>query len=992
MRGYPGYAREHLKSNDYYEKGHEVAGTWVGEACQEFGVQAGTTVADEEFDALASNQHPVTGKQLTARMHKDGKERRAFYDFTLSAPKSFSVVAVTGGKSNIRAWHRAAVEKTVREMERTTGYHTRSGGKDAVVNTGKFCAAVYSHDASRSLDPQLHDHLVIFNATPGQNGKTYAIESREYFDKVRYFTAVYRNELAVQATRAGMDIEWVAGKSGELVPEIRNMGDISDHFSSRGKDAEWLRLQYEDTIGQKINQKMAKVLSMAGRGIDREAFSQALTKLDLRGAAPETRFDQFVKLVRAHSDGGLSETTTAKVIADQRASLSPEQLEHLDRIAKLSGTIPEVKVASITKSLDYAIEHHFERVSVLNDHELLQTAIEQSKGEVVDLEALKKELSRREGKAVGDGQIVRVGNKIASSKLLQEEIALADWVATGKGVCGPLGSKEFVPSPAMNPEQRSATQALLASNDNVLALQGRAGAGKTFTCAEIVRGTLENGGNVMMVAPSDGAREVLNKDGADILKRGDARTAMPFQEASTVQMLLKNKHLQEGLNKKTLLLVDESSFLDTRMMGELRQLQKKTGCRILLVGDARQINSVGAGDPFRDLLRDGIIQSQTLSEIQRQKVEHLKQAAKAFSRGETAAGLQLLDDNGHIIETTGIQRYEAMAEDYLKFRDQGVTALCINLTHRENEEVARAIRGRLKATNELGQEQDFLSIRSLGWSQAQKKDLSRYQPGQALRVTTGKRKGQQYEVVRVDKSDLVVRDAHGRELTVKRRELGAMDPVEKKVIPLAPGDVVMARAGETIRGGKVINGELITVKEIRDGQIIGVSGVHKLAALEKLPTKTVSNNVIYGYASTAEKSQGVTVEATIFGLDRDSINHVNQKKTYVPLTRETKFARMHVESKAVLFEQNARGIALIDTRTGERVSARSLVMKPTSPVPDRIARIGEALSRLSIKVRETGSKLVRKVQKARDHRVAINILEKRKRQVQKNQQKREKQL
>ena len=102
-------------------------------------------------------------------------------------------------------------------MEQWTAYRTNRGGNIEMHSSGNFCAARYAHDANRNLEPQLHDHLVIFNMTRGSGGKSYAIESKAFFDRVNYFTAIYRDELAAQAQRAGVEIVW--GQHGE--PQIK---------------------------------------------------------------------------------------------------------------------------------------------------------------------------------------------------------------------------------------------------------------------------------------------------------------------------------------------------------------------------------------------------------------------------------------------------------------------------------------------------------------------------------------------------------------------------------------------------------------------------------------------------------------------------------------------------------------------------------------------------------------------------------------------------
>ncbi|MCI0540276.1 MAG: relaxase domain-containing protein, partial [Verrucomicrobiales bacterium] len=94
------YFEEHLRVGDYYMKGQRVSGQWFGKGCEDLGL-AGETQA-EDFLRLCDNLHPKTGDRLTQRLKTtrmeagdDGRQhevanRRVFYDFTLSPPKSVS--------------------------------------------------------------------------------------------------------------------------------------------------------------------------------------------------------------------------------------------------------------------------------------------------------------------------------------------------------------------------------------------------------------------------------------------------------------------------------------------------------------------------------------------------------------------------------------------------------------------------------------------------------------------------------------------------------------------------------------------------------------------------------------------------------------------------------------------------------------------------------------------------------------------------------------
>ena len=87
------------------------------------------------FLRLCENQHPATGETLTQRLNtvrtENGKEavnRRVFYDFTFSPPKSVSVAALAGADERIIEAHTNAVRSALREFEAFATTRVRVGG------------------------------------------------------------------------------------------------------------------------------------------------------------------------------------------------------------------------------------------------------------------------------------------------------------------------------------------------------------------------------------------------------------------------------------------------------------------------------------------------------------------------------------------------------------------------------------------------------------------------------------------------------------------------------------------------------------------------------------------------------------------------------------------------------------------------------------------------------------------------------------------------
>jgi len=123
------YFKEHLAVGDYYTEGESVAGQWIGKGASMLGLKG--NVNQDGFLGLCENLHPATGELLTQRrktvrrdVDSEGNEqevanRRIFYDFTVSPPKSVSVMAFIGGDERIIDAHDRAVDSAVRGCEKS---------------------------------------------------------------------------------------------------------------------------------------------------------------------------------------------------------------------------------------------------------------------------------------------------------------------------------------------------------------------------------------------------------------------------------------------------------------------------------------------------------------------------------------------------------------------------------------------------------------------------------------------------------------------------------------------------------------------------------------------------------------------------------------------------------------------------------------------------------------------------------------------------------
>jgi conjugative relaxase-like TrwC/TraI family protein len=941
------YQARHLCCNDYYEKGKQVEGHHFGKFCSAVGVEIGGVVEAEVFASLSKDKHPLTGEQISAKHNTTRTEvvedeagnpvidpetgepktvevdnRKELCDVVVSAPKSFSGQGVVGGDERIWEWHRSAVAKVQGQIELDAGRQAHNG-RQHVELTQNIVGAAYEHDASRAQEAQIHTHNVVFNLTKAQNGKVYALEFREFYDRSKFYTAIYRDELARCAREAGLPL--IVDEHG--APQIATLLGVAEKLSTRSEQLKEMVTEVEEHVGSRLSNNERGLLIRASRGLNlddfRRRWSAKQAKLaPLRDLDPEKAEGDrkrllwaFTETVRAAclNGGDLLETTTNDVRENQLARLTPDERLEMERLRNL--TAPEGPVEALptlAESIDFALLHLFERKSTVRDYEFYEVVLNHCQGRGVDLEEMKAGVAAHEKLHLAQGQVATVEG-------LEKELLSVYYVEAGKGrgVRVPWKINE-----KLNSAQRATVEKLLESVDQFTALVGLSGVGKTFSMADLIEANTVAGHRVMVVAPTHEAKMVLAKE-ADRLPAGEAAQAL--REANTVDMFLRSR-IKEELGKGDLLMVDEASMISTSKGEQLLRVARAKGFRVLLAGDARQNISVEAGDWFRVLLRHSTIATARLEKIIRQGPDaldgHLLEAVKLFAAGQSTRAFKQLDLAGRIHELRGKSRVQAMAELVVALEEHGTAALAINSTHRENDAVAEAVRKLLHERGQLVDERTMDVHRSLGWTVAQKREIARIKPGQIIEITQGKDQGKAFRVTEVLKGKARAVDREGRERIFTRQNAGMFDICEPRELQVAVGDKLLTRSGSRARNGVITNGErLVVAGWDAAGNPVTTDG-----------RSVVSRNLSYSYASTTQKVQGATAVEAIFGADRQSIGQLSQKIAYVACSRGKAGVHVFVESKADLSQ--------VQNRTGDREAALEMPYDPRR-LPERVRDIIE---------------------------------------------------
>jgi conjugative relaxase-like TrwC/TraI family protein len=807
-----GYSARHLEHNDYYAEGERVIGEWFGRGAEVLGL--GGTVVGEDFEAVRLGLDPRTHDFLRVRKSADRvaadgtklAQGRSLYDFTISAPKSVSVMAILGEDQRLVDAHQTAAREALNELETFGSARIRQRGANSDRTTGNLVMAVYHHDTSRELDPQIHTHAVAANLTfDGVEGRWKALQASDIYERRAYLTEVYRNVLA---------------------REVRALGyEIDDRRDSKGRDSVF------EIRG--VSQELLKRFSQRSHQRDR-AIEEFVAK---SGRQPTD--NEIAVLVRESRADKLAEISIGELRDKQRARLATEDQRVLSAVRN-SHAVKGPAVEQSKSALEHAKGHIFERLSVAADHEVLTEALRHGRGRI-RLRNLKGELALQESA----GLILRHGREIATVASLERERGMISSINRSLGSFEPLGyHRVFLASELLRPEQKCAIESVLKSRDRAVSINGAAGTGKTATLKELRRALSEAGREVLAVAPTMSAVEELQKVG--------------FANAVTLERLLQDRKMREGLYEAVVIL-DEAGMVSARQMADFLSLADAQSLRIVFSGDTKQIQSVEAGDALRILEKESKLKTFALNQVQRQTRRDYRDAIEEL-RHHPERGFAKLDAIGAVREVAFGNRAKAVAQAYAECGDR--TSLVICATHDEIDRVTEAIRYQRKKAAELGQGISLERRVSLGWTVAQKMDYQNFRPGQILEfhgAVKGISKHESTEVVRVDSDGVVVRTAAGIERTMTGKQAKSFDVMGAKVIDISPGDRLLLTANRREQGLRTTNGELVTVTAVDS------SGRIHLEDGRTLPANYRS--FAHGYAITAHRSQGKTVDSVIISAD-----------------------------------------------------------------------------------------------------------------------------
>ena len=248
----------------------------------------------------------------------------------------------------------------------------------------------------------------------------------------------------------------------------------------------------------------------------------------------------------------------------------------------------------------------------------------------------------------------------------------------------------------LSAEQREAVMHVTASGQ-LAAITGAAGAGKSASLAAAREAWEAAGYRVRGAALAGKAAEELQASSGII-----SRTLHALEYGW--------RNGRDPLTERDVLVIDEAGMVGSRQMGRVLEAAQASGAKVVLVGDARQLQPIEAGAAFRAVAEQvGVVEIET---VRRQQTEWAREASQAFARGEVAAGLAAYAERGHVqlVESREAAK-AAIARDSVAAEPAGGSSLILAHTNQDVQDLNALVRAERQRAGRLGADAFFQADR-----------------------------------------------------------------------------------------------------------------------------------------------------------------------------------------------------------------------------------------------------------------------------------------
>ncbi len=653
----------------------EAEGRWAGKGARRLELD-GKAVTEADLRSLLSG-NDADGKPLVKKgWDKDKKEHRHTpgWDLTFSAPKDVSIIWSSADES-LRVKIEAAQEQAVQNaLDQLQNHSARSrigaGGRESI--TSEIVAGFFQHSSNREKEPQLHTHAIVTNVAYGEDGIWRTLDSRHIYKDQRAISAVYKASLAHEVRLLGFNVE-----------------RTEDSFSITG-----------------VPEKVKALQSTRSRTVDDELAAQGLTRQAASRELKESIVLKTRKSKTTHHHAEAARDFERWALENAEAGFTREAIGGIQSVQALPSREATPQKFLQKVSLD-AMQKVTESRSVFEKvhlhSEIAETLI--GKGSYEDIkDSIHHGHASSEMKTLLSDPSGR--DKYSTRTMMAIEKRVHDIIRSrsDEGLhvipqkdVDKIVKKQF---PTIAPEQRVALDAATGSRSGVTLIQGVAGAGKSFTMAAVRQVFEEHSYRVQGLSPTNKAARELSRSTGN----------MP---ANSIESFL--FRLQAGtmhLTRKDVLIIDEAGMAGSRRFDRLMQQAQTAGAKIILLGDAKQIQPIEAGQMFGEMHRRfGRSElKHVIRQTDREEAEaylRLRNGTKPKDFEET---LSYLSAKGrHYMGADSESTIRKVVEDALAYQtaNPGKDSLIIASRNESVDRINRMVRAEYKESGRLKDSKEF---------------------------------------------------------------------------------------------------------------------------------------------------------------------------------------------------------------------------------------------------------------------------------------------
>lgn len=603
-------ATTYYNKDNYYTKDLSSLDCWQGAISKKLDL-ADTKIEPQTFDNFI--------KKMTERNGGNNNKKRVGIDLTFSCPKSISLASAKDDKTKkdmIEAQQKA-VKETLEEIEKNGGFTFRTTNNKVTTDqkADNLLIGKFNHFVNRNGELDLHTHCVVFNITE-QKGKEYSLNAKDILKKQTDWGLLFRQKMAKNLQAKGYILNLTDSKKGlfELAGIDR---EVIEKYSSRRLEI-LKKMEADGTSGSneamKANLKTRKTkkqvdLDKIYGEVNKEVFENERVKI-LKGKPRKNYYLAEQKKI------------TDEVIAEMERetfAFTKEQLKKRIMSAGVLQNIDEKRAEKLIKENEKLVN--------LGNKELENGAIKQFYTTEKNINIEDNIIAKMHQEK---GTIKNALSEEKSEKLLKE-------------ICQKGG---YTP----NEEQTNAIHHILTNKDRIVGVQGLAGTGKTYSFTLVKKMADAENIEVKGICFTGKASEGLQSDSGiesttihSFLNKLEKDSGVR-QEKTATEGIKQDWDLSKvkPTGKKQIWVIDEAGLVDNRMMNYLIEASIKADAKLVLTGDYQQLPPVGAGEPMKNLINNGMATAY-MEDIRRQKDIELLNAVKESVQGNTLNTYKILE-------------------------------------------------------------------------------------------------------------------------------------------------------------------------------------------------------------------------------------------------------------------------------------------------------------------------------------------------------------